>query len=670
MPGAPKGYKMLYRFTGLALFLFVLAAPARAVATVGDEVPAWLRQAASATAPVYDRKVPAVVLHREENVTVGADGRVTTTKTYAVRMLTREGRSSATAGALYITDTGKVNEFKAWLLRASGTVKKYGKDETLDLALSDDDVYNEARIKRISAADDVDGPGAVFGYQSVSEERTVFTQSDWNFQFQLPTLVSRYTLTLPAGWHARGLLFNHKGVEPTVSGSTYTWELRNLPYIEDEPDSPSVDNLVPRLAVSFLPGDGARSAMGPSFATWGEVSRWLSTLHDPQAEPDDAIATKAREITASAKTELEKIQAIGRYVQNIQYISIQIGLNRGGGMRPHRASEVFAKNYGDCKDKANLMRAMLRAVHISSYPVGIYSGDRTYVREEWPSPQQFNHCIIAVRVADETQSPAIVSHPKLGRLLIFDATDDNTPVGDLPDHEQGSWALIVAGDDGGLLRMPVTPPESNRLERTAEVTLAPNGSITASVHDRASGQEAVQMRRAFNWRSRADFDKAIERWISTGGATGAKLGRVAPVDSRAEGRFAVDVEFTAERYGQSMQDRLLVFKPTVVARGGSVWLVEATRTHPVVLESETFNETVSFKLPAGFEVDEVPDAVKITSDFGVYMASFEMKDGQLVFTRSLVQRAATIPADKYADVRAFFGRIRASEESPVVLARK
>jgi hypothetical protein len=660
---------MLYRLTGLAVFLFILAAPARA-AVVGDDVPAWLRQAASASAPVFDRKVPAVVLHREENVTVGADGRVTTVNTYAVRVLTREGRSSATAGKLYLTDTGKISEFKAWLLRASGTVKKYGKDETLDLSLDDDDVYNEARIKRISATDDVDGPGAVFGYQTVSEERTVFTQSDWNFQFQLPTLVSRYTLTLPAGWRAQGVIFNHAAIEPTVNGTTYTWELRNLPYIEDEENSPSVDNLVPRLAVSFLPGDGARSTMGPSFATWGEVSRWLTTLHDPQAEPDDAIATKAREITAGAKTEFEKIQAIGRYVQNIQYISIQIGLNRGGGMRPHRASEVFAKNYGDCKDKANLMRAMLRAVHIKAYPVAIYSGDRTYVREEWPSPQQFNHCIIAVMVGDETQSAAIVTHPKLGRILIFDATDENTPVGDLPDHEQGSWALIIAGEDGGLLRMPVTPPESNRLERTAEVTITPTGSITAIVRDRASGQEAVHMRRAFNWRSRAEFDKAIERWISTGGATGAKLGKVEPVDSRAEGRFAVDVEFTAERYGQSMQDRLLVFKPSVVARGTSVWLVEPKRTHPVVLESETFSETVRFKLPSGFEVDEIPDAVKITSDFGTYAAAFELKDGHLVYTRSLVQRAATIPAAKYADVRSFFGRIRASEDSPVVLARK
>ena len=119
-----------------------------------------------------------------------------------------------------------------------------------------------------------------------------------------------------------------------------------------------------------------------------------------------------------------------------------------------------------------------------------------------------------------------------------------------------------------------------------------------------------------------------------------------------------------------MQDRLLVFKPAVIARGDSVRLDGQTRKHPVVLESEAFSETVRFKLPAGFDVDEMPDPVKINSDFGSYTASYEVKDGQLVFTRSLVQRAATIPVEKYGDVRAFFGRVRASEEAPVVLARK
>ncbi|MDQ5837540.1 MAG: DUF3857 and transglutaminase domain-containing protein [Acidobacteriota bacterium] len=663
---------MLHRPSVFALLLlaaaFAAAAP-RALA-IGDDAPAWLRPAAAAAAPTYENKVPAVVLYKERNVTVSDDGRVVTTTTYAVRVLTREGRETARAGAVYLTGSGKVRDLKAWLIRSSGEVKRYGKDQTLDIALADDDVYDEGRVQFISARDDVNTPGDVFGYQSVTEEHTVFTQEGFEFQDELPTLVSRFSLTVPAGWQAAGVVFNHSPVEPTVAGTTYTWEMKNLPFIESEPNAPSMSSLAPRLAVSFYPSGGAGGSMGPSFKTWAEVSRWLSTLHDPQAEPDDAIATKARVLVADCKTDLEKIRAIGRYVQGVHYISIQMGVNRGGGMRPHRAADVFAKNYGDCKDKANLMRAMLRAVKLTAFPVGIYSGDPSYVREEWPSPHQFNHCIIAVKVGDDTDAPTIVKHPALGRLLIFDPTDSTTPVGDLPDYEQGSFALLVAGDDGGLIRMPVTPPEANRLERTAEVTLQSDGSIAASVHDRAQGQAAVHIRRAFNWRSRPDFNKAVERWISAGSTAGAKLSKLEPTDSSAEGRFAVDVDFTAAGYAQSMQDRLLVFKPAVVTHGDSVWLAEPTRKHPVVLESEAFTETVRFKLPAGFDVDELPDAVKLDSEFGTYTASYEVKDGQLVFTRSLVQHAATVPVEKYTAVRTFFGRVRASEQAPVVLARK
>ena len=71
---------------------------------------------------------------------------------------------------------------------------------------------------------------------------------------------------------------------------------------------------------------------------------------------------------------------------------------------------------------------MLKAVKIEAYPVLIFSGDPTYVREDWASPRQFNHCIIAIRVGNETKAPTVIEHASLGRLLIFDATDDNTLV--------------------------------------------------------------------------------------------------------------------------------------------------------------------------------------------------------------------------------------------------
>ncbi|PYS89927.1 MAG: hypothetical protein DMF64_16155, partial [Acidobacteria bacterium] len=64
------------------------------------------------------------------------------------------------------------------------------------------------------------------------------------------------------------------------------------------------------------------------------MSRWYTELSDPQAAADETVAAKARELTAGTKTELERIQAIARYVQSLQYISIQIGVGR---FRPHSA---------------------------------------------------------------------------------------------------------------------------------------------------------------------------------------------------------------------------------------------------------------------------------------------------------------------------------------------
>jgi hypothetical protein len=659
----------LFALSLCAAALFAAFAPVpRATRAAGDDVPAWLKAAAASTAPAYDKQVKAVVLYKERSVSVETDGKVVTTTNYAVRVLAREGRGEASAHAVYNTGSGKVRELKAWLLRPSGEVKKYGKDETLDVSLADD-VYDEARARIIAAGEEAAAPGTVFGYQAVTEERTVFSQDDWDFQDDLPTLVARYVVTLPAGWRASAVVFNHAKLEPSVAGTSYTWELRDLPPIEHETNAPSMSSLAPRLAVSYQSPDGARSTMNPGFQNWQEVSRWLATLHDPQGEPDDALALKARELTANCKTELEKIAAVGRYAQSVNYISIQMGVDRGGGMRPHAAAQVFAKNYGDCKDKATLMRAMLRALKITSYPVAIYSGDRTYVRDEWPSPNQFNHCIIAVKVSDETQAPSVVTHPTLGRLLIFDPTDTNTPVGDLPDHEQGSWALVVAGGDGQLLRMPAMPPESNAVERTAEVTLDASGAISAVVRQRAAGQSAAYGRSVFKGLARDDYQKAVETWAGAG-ATGAKFSKIEPADDNAAGSFGLNVEFTASSYGQSMQNRLLVFKPAVIGRTGTGWLASQTRKHPVVLESKSFNETARFKLPDGFEVDELPDPVKLDSEFGSYTASYEVKDGQLLYTRRFVQRVSTIPAEKYAEVRSFFGRVRASEEAPVVLARK
>jgi hypothetical protein len=651
----------MYRLTALLFFLLLSAASAPVFA---DDPPNWLRQAVTIPVPTFDKKVSAVVLVDDSAITVGEDGQLMTVSTYAVRILNRDGRDEAVAAVGYETDMGKVRDFHAWLIRPSGQMKSYGKDEIIDQTNSND-VYDESRIKKIVASGDAEA-GAIFGYQITTETRPFFYQSTWYFQAGAPVVSSRLSLTLPAGWSTSSMTFNHAEITPAKSGTTYTWELRDLPPLEWEPASPTLTNLAPRIAVKYFPTEGVKNPGVRPFESWSDVSRWYSELSDLQATPDDRITAKARELTAGSKTELDKIRAVGQYVQKLQYISVQIGVGR---WRPHPASEVMAKSYGDCKDKANLMRAMLKSLGIQSYPVLIFAGDPTYVREGWVSPGQFNHCIVAVKVSEETKTPTVINSPALGRLLIFDATDDDTPVGDLPDHEQGSFALIAAGDAGSLMKMPETPSEANSVDRQIAASLSAEGALTATVSERAIGQRAVDYRREFHRFSRPEYVKRIEGWI-TSGATAARVSKVEPTDRSSEGKFDLDVDFYAGSYGQLMQQRLLVFKPALVSRRESLFLTEAARVHPIVLDSHAFTETLHLKLPAGFDVDELPDPLKIDAPFGSYKTTYELKNDELIFTRALALHAITIPAAQYQSIRSFFERIRAAEQSPVVLARK
>lgn len=653
------------RLSHLVILALVLIFAADALAD--DTPPAWLKQASAVQTPTYDKDVPAVVLLDEQQITLGSDGKLTTVSNYAVKILVREGREIAVASALYLVSSGNVRDIEGWLIRPNGSVKNYDKKNVVDVIADPDDVYNEYRIKLLDASEEADA-GYIFGYTVTTEERPLFYHDTWTFQDRLPTMRSRYTLNLPAGWKATSKTFNAAEISPQINGTSYSWEMKNLAPIPPEPLSPSVRNLAPRVNINYSP-DNRQQAVNKVFADWIEVSQWASGIYDPQVVVDDNVAAKARDLTVNAKTEFEKIRAVANYVQNLQYISIDIGVGHGNGYRPRLSTTVLSRGYGDCKDKANLMRAMLRVLKIDAYPIAIYSGDPTFVRAEWASPDQFNHCIIAVKIGDETKAATVITHPTLGRLLIFDATDPYTALGDLPDYLQGSYALIIAGQNGGLAKMPVTPPDTDLLERKIEVSLSELGEIKGKIKENALGQASKYFRGELRTLSSSDYRKAIEGWL-TRGATGAQLLDMKTADRQVDSSFDLDVDFVASRYGQLMQDRLLVFKPVIVGRRNALSLTEDKRTNPVLLDSQAMKETIVFSLPAGFVVDEMPDAVNLEMPFGKYTTSYEVKENKLYFTRALTTARTTIPVDKYKQVKDFYAKMRDAEQSPIVLLRK
>ena len=652
-------------FVSSVFVIFGFGAKTTLAELVSDEAaPAWLQQAAKTANPQYQKDVPAVVLHKEENVNVAPDGLMTVTTYYAVRLLTREGKRWADASAGYLQSSSKVRELRAWLFRPNGVIKFYGKDKTLDSVSDPDDIYDEHRVKSIDASDDAD-LGMVFGYESVVEERPLFTQDSFAFQGRLPTIFSRYTLNLPAGWQAKSITFNRSDIAPTASGSSFGWELRDMDPIPPEPDGLSVGNLAPRIVVNYY----APNADSKVYDSWSDVSKWYSELSDSSLTLDDNIAGKSRDLTTNATTDLQRITAIAEYVQSLRYISLQIDVAHGGGHRPRPASLVLQRGFGDCKDKANLMRALLKALKIESYLVLIYSGDPTYVRAEWPSPRQFNHCIIAVKVGPEIVAPSVINSEKLGRIMIFDATDPYTRVGDLPDHEQGSFALVAAKGDGDLLKMPILPVDSDRTERTAEISLSADGSISGTIDQKSYGQSATRERGRMRELTAPQYRASLERWLATR-VKGGNLTNATSVDAKNDNKFGLNLEFTAPKYAQIMQGRLMMFKPAMVGRLDQFTPVEGKRITPILIDASSYSETIRVKLPDGFVVDEMPETDKIETAYGKYSSKFDVAGGYLTFSRRLVLSRTVVPPSRYEDVRNFFGIVRNAEQTPVVLVKK
>lgn len=633
------------------------------------DLPPWLSEACRREAPPA-RGMNSVVLHDECVMTVAPSGKITSTVMRAVRIATDDGRSMANMVAHYDSSSERITDFRAWLIKPDGEGKNYRLKDAMDTSISPA-IYTEQRHVRLSASDEA-YKDCIFACEYTKESRRIFGQNTWSFQGGRPVALSRLTYKLPEGWSIKGTMSKGKPLEPMIADNTYTWEMRNLPPVRSEAMGPTFWRNVPRLNVDLLPPEGAAKQQILSFPTWASVSVYKTQLYDKACAPNAAIEAKTRELLAAAGDGLwDRINALARYAQATNYISIQMNLGQGGGYTPRSAAEVFRTGYGDCKDKTTLLRAMLKVAGIESYAVNVFSGDRYRVTEDWPTPFVFNHAITAIKIDDPAvTSPVIVEHPVFGRLLFFDPTDPYTPPGDLMYKNQGALVLVLDGERGELVRLPITPPSANHTERTVTVRMDIFGSIAASITEHMTGQTAARSRAAHRMLA-AKYPDSIAKWIGETVRL-AKVKNTEGIDDERQGTFDMKTEFIAPGYANMMRDKLLVFKPAIVSRRDFAPLPQtARRMLPVFIEPVSYDETTTIRIPDGFTVDELPEAVEKETSFGRYSAKYAHDAGAQTIrcTRALSMSAAEVPAKEYASVRDFFEIIRKAEQAPVVLSR-
>jgi hypothetical protein len=116
-------------------------------------------------------------------------------------------------------------------------------------------------------------------------------------------------------------------------------------------------------------------------------------------------------------------------VRDLPYVGVEFGRLRD---EPHTADAVFRAGYGDCKDKATLLRALLRAVNIDSQYVLVRTADRGHLDRDACGPDEFNHVILR---AELPAGP-----------IFLDPSVEHAPPGVLAPTVAGADALLVRGD--------------------------------------------------------------------------------------------------------------------------------------------------------------------------------------------------------------------------------
>jgi hypothetical protein len=371
------------------------------------------------------------------------------------------------------------------------------------------------------------------------------------------------------------------------------------------------------------------------------------------AVPSPAIATLARQLTAGLPDAHARALALSDWVRrNIRYVGVYIG---PGGVVAHPAATVLDNRYGDCKDHAALLEAMLAAVGIESTGALVNSGN-AYQLPETPTLGVFNHMITYV--------------PSLG--LYLDPTAESMMAGYLPASILGKPALLLAS--GTFAMTPILQPERSRT--TTWFDIGRDGRSRFKVSKTASGASAEPWRKTVRETRLADREQFVRRMLQGLGQKGQGVFDAGTVDH--PGKTGGD-EYRVSVSGSS--DHFLDLPgPSALATTYDFWggLGEAVftlgqekeRRQAFVCPAVDAEDETGFRLPKGVRVLALPKTTNLM-DGGIYYRSTYARQGSAIVVRrrfTFRHGRATCTPDDYRAMQPALERIMRDLRSQVVVS--
>lgn len=447
------------------------------------------------------------------------------------------------------------------------------------------------------------------------------------FQTGLPQRLRRYVLVAPGG---RKLNIDEERMPAKAevvqdAGETiYKWDARNLKPLISEPRGPSHTEIAPYVSIS-------------TFEDWDELGRWYASIISPQMTLDGDLRTQLEKIAASAKTDEQKIQAVYEFVlRNTNYVAMEFGIY---SYKPYPVTQVYARRFGDCKDKASLMIAMLRALNIDAELALVRTRKLGDVSDRATTLAVFNHALAYV--------------PKYKMWL--DGTAEFAGSRELPLDDQGALALTVNLDgSANLRRVPVTLPMQNYTHRLVQAKVHSDGRIVFDGTAYTRGEDAPGLRREYEL---ADRQKDTLRGNLAQVYPSVKIENV-HVDGAHDIERDVNVKFSGSIDTFAGQKTLTLAPSWLPHKYVNSLAPLESRTQDLQLPAPwTTEEEIHFTLPEGAKIHQLPENLRYETPFGTAMIRYERHANDLSISTSVQFSKLRIAPSEYSAFREFCSNV-------------
>jgi len=518
-------------------------------------------------------------------------------------------------------------------------------------------------------------PGAIIdcSWDLVSPRSSNFTEHVWQIQQRIPVLLTRIDVKggeIPFKSLKTGLQEVEVHHEKPDKRTDRFWA-KDIPSLPEEPLGPPDDAV--RARMYFFISDLQMGWMG-DYA--GRVAGFAADYIGEAPGVHEAVAR----LVAAGDTPLEKVKKIYRFVQE-KVGSEEQRLEETGedqSADPTSIDEVLTRGYGDAGDRAILFVAMAQAAGLDSALLLIASRDETLLDTRIPDDSQFDTFAAAVQTGGN-------------RWTFYDPAVRHCPFGMISSSKEGGVpnAILVAPRKGAgepymdtiantliprhraaayqVASIPFSVARKNVLTREATVTLTENGEAEVVVTDKGTGLVDLDHRAAY-----ADLpeEKRKEALLShlRDGIPRAQLERAefTGIDS-FDDPATMEYAFTVDGLAPPVGGRILL-TPSIFDAARPVPLTSESRVTPVNFpHTQRTVERISFELPPGYEVDELPKPTQVREGPFSFVANCILSDGKLILTRRLEIGAAVWSVADYPRLRAFFQKVQESDRQVVVL---